>query len=218
MEVIHKEIGMAQDEFEIRNPKNGDHLIEEGGDPQTLFGDWIKGNWASYADGYKAAADLLVEKIEGHAPEDILILPIVFMYRHHVELRLKYIITALDVLSRTQIPNLAIHTLNPLWDYVKNHLGCIRGGPFDAEMMASLDNLVAELSNLDPNSYRFRYSHDRNFNENDIPRSINLKHFKETMQILSNGLALIEGGIDYERDARALDADFEREMRAYMDF
>lgn len=209
---------MAQDEFEIRYPRNGDHLIEEGGDPQTLFGDWIKGRWFSYADGYKAAADLLVEKIGGHAPEDILVLPIVFMYRHHVELKLKYIITALDVLSQTQIPNLITHNLIALWDYVKAHLGCIRGGPFDAEMMASLDNLITELSDLDPNSYRFRYSHDRNFNENDIPKSMNLRHFKATMQILSNGLSLIESGIDYERDWRALDADFEAEMRPYMDF
>lgn len=160
---------MAQDEIEIRYPKNGDHLVEECGDPQTLFGDWIKGRWASYADGYKTAADILVEKIEGHAPEDILILPIVFMYRHHIELRLKYIITALDVLSQTQIPNLAIHNLVPLWDYVKNHLCCIRGGPFGAELMASLDALITELSNLDPNSYRFRYSHDKKFNENIYP-------------------------------------------------
>lgn len=38
------------------------------------------------------------------------------------------------------------------------------------------------------------------------------------MQILSNGLSLIESGIDYERDSRAIDGDFEREMRAYMDF
>lgn len=146
---------MDQDEFEIRYPRNGDHLIEEGGDRQTLFGEWIRGRWISYADGYKTAADLLVEKIEGHAPEDILILPIVFMYRHHIELRLKYIITALDVLSGTQIQNLAIHNLIPLWDYVKDHLDCIRGGPFDPGMMASLDELITELSNLDPNSYRF---------------------------------------------------------------
>ena len=209
---------MAQDELEIRYPKNGDHLIEEGGDVRTLFGDWIKGKWFSYVDGYKAAADLLVDKIEGRAPEDILVLPIVFMYRHHVELKLKYIITAIDVLSQTQIPNLITHNLIALWNYVKVHLGCIRGGPFDAEMIASLDHLITELSNLDPNSFRFRYSHDRDFNENDIPTSINLRHFKETMQILSNGLSFIESGIDYERDCRALDADIEAQMGPFMDF
>lgn len=38
------------------------------------------------------------------------------------------------------------------------------------------------------------------------------------MHILSNGLGLIESGIDYERDSRAMEADFEAEMRAYMDF
>ena len=209
---------MAQDEFEIRYPRKGDQLVEEGGDVRTLFGDWIKGKWFSYADGYKTAADLLVEKIEGHAPEDILVLPIVFMYRHHVELKLKYIITALDILSQTQIPNLITHNLISLWNYIKDHLGCIRGGPFDTEMMSSLDRLIAELSNLDPDSYRFRYSHDTKFNENDIPRSINLSHFKATMQILSNGLSLIESGIDYERDCRALDADIEAQMAPFTDF
>jgi hypothetical protein len=209
---------MAGDEFQIRYPKNGDHLIEQGGDVKTLFADWIEGRWVSYADGYKAAADILVDKIEGQAPEDILILPVVFMYRHHVELRLKYIVTALDALSQTQMPNFITHNIITLWNYVKAHLDCIRGGPFDAEMMASLEQLITELSTLDPDSFRFRYSHDRHFNENVIPRSLNLTHFKETMTILSNGLRYIEGGIDYERDCRAIDADFEAEMRPFMDF
>ena len=206
------------DEFDIRYPQLGDHLIEQGGDAKTLFGDWIKGKWDSYANAYKAAADALVDKVEGHAPEDVLVLPIVFMYRHHVELKLKYIISGLDLLSNTRMQNFITHNIVRLWDYVEAHLDCIRGGTFDADMMNSLEQLINELSTLDPNSFRFRYSHDRDFNENDIPRSINLTHFKEAMGILSNGLSLIESGIDYEKDSRAMDADFEAEMRPFMEF
>ena len=95
---------MAQDELEIRYPKNSDHLIEEGGDVRTLFGDWIKGKWFSYVDGYKAAADLLVDKIEGRAPQDILVLPIVFMqpknYSHFANERIALLETELSPSGR----------------------------------------------------------------------------------------------------------------------
>src|SRR5687768_7210692 len=122
---------MAAEEFRL--PKKGDSLIAEAGDPKTLFADLLTGNWASYADGYKTAADKLVDMLEGNAPEDVLILPIIFMYRHYLELKLKYLIGALDVLSETQMPpaQFMTHNLPTLWAYVKDRQGCIRGTPLD---------------------------------------------------------------------------------------
>ena len=44
-------------------------------------------------DGYKAAADTLVEKTKSSlADQDSLVFPIVFNYRHFIELNLKYLI------------------------------------------------------------------------------------------------------------------------------
>jgi hypothetical protein len=209
---------MVEEEFRL--PENGDVLVTEGGDPKTLFADWLMGNWASYADGYKKAADMLVERLEGNAPEDILILPIIFTYRHYLELKLKYLISALDVLSDTKMSanQFMTHNLTTLWAYVKDHLGCIRGKPLDKNMLASFDQMINELANLDPDSMHFRYAYDRDFNEMNIPKSLNLRHFKESMGILANGFTYIEVGMDYEREARAIDADFEAEMQSYMDF
>ncbi|MGH9906459.1 MAG: hypothetical protein ACRD8U_12865 [Pyrinomonadaceae bacterium] len=51
-----------------------------------------------------------------------------------------------------------------------------------------------------------------------IPRSLNMRHFKESMEILANGFGYMEGGLDYEREARHIDADFEAELNSYMDF
>ena len=52
----------------------------------------------------KAAADLLVEKIEGNARRHFDFGYRLLLYRHYVELKLKYIITALDVVSQTAVP------------------------------------------------------------------------------------------------------------------
>lgn len=53
--------------------------------------------WSIYAIGYKDAADLLVDNIEGNGRQhDFLVYPIVFLYRQYLELAIK------DVISHAQ--------------------------------------------------------------------------------------------------------------------
>lgn len=48
---------------------------------------------AAYLEGYRCGARLLVEHVTEHArDQDFLVYPIIFLYRHHVELALKNII------------------------------------------------------------------------------------------------------------------------------
>lgn len=196
------------DDFDIDYPKRGDKLIAPG--DKTLFADWMAGQWHWYPDAYKKAADKLVGQIEGHAFEDVLIFPVIFLYRHFVELKLKELIKELDNLSGTRISDsdFKTHRLGPLWNYVKAHLGCIRDGNWDNDILPALENLVKELAQLDPDSYHFRYSHNTQLKEIPLPHAISLAHFKEAMTRIANGFAYIDVGIEMEREGRSLEADF----------
>ena len=58
--------------FEIEDLTPSDKIIrnECGNDEKVLFSDFLVGNWSFFADGYKLAADMLVDQVEGNPPED----------------------------------------------------------------------------------------------------------------------------------------------------
>jgi hypothetical protein len=207
---------------EIQYPKKGDTLIQGGGrrKEKTLFADWLAGDWGMYPDGYKMAADMVVDTMTGESWEDRLILPIISMYRHYVEVKLKHIIIEYDKLSGTRIDanKFGKHNLNSLWSYLLSRMGCVRSEP-DKEIIDSITHLINELNNLDPDSMHFRYATDKErINAMPLPHSLSMIHFKEGMEILENGLSYVEAGIDVETEGRAIDAEMEAEMRSYMDF
>ena len=49
-------------------------------------------NWWQYTMGYKEAGDLLLQNTLGGGRQHVLVFPIIFMYRHYIELQLKEII------------------------------------------------------------------------------------------------------------------------------
>ena len=209
---------MFEIDEEIRYPKRGDTLIDQGGGKRAkvLFADWMAGKWDHYADGYKLAADRLVDQIEGEPWDDTLIFPVIFLYRHFVELKLKEIVMDLAALSGAPLPdNLFKHEFSRLWSFIKDHLNCLRNACWDNDILPSLERLINELSALDPDSMHSRYPHDRKFKQMAFPRAISLSHFKTMMEAIGNGLAHIEAGIQIEIDGRALDAEFQAEVGGY---
>lgn len=199
-------------EPEIRYPKKGDTLLKETGGKQgrLLFADWMVGKFSWYADGFKLAGDKVVDQITGEASDDQLINPVIFLYRHFVELKLKEIILELDSLGGTEVPKTTFmhHDLMNLWAYLKNHLSCIRAPIVNKEIIPSLDSLLAELHKLDPDSFHFRYAVDTNFQPVNVPRCLSIAHFQEMMDVINHGLNYLQCGIEIELDTRREEAQF----------
>ena len=193
-------------------PKAGDKLVTKSySRTDMLWGEWL--DWNQYADGYKEAADRVVATINGLPHEDRLLCPIIFLYRHYVELKLKEIVLALDRLGETEIdPKLFIkHDLMLFWSYIRKHLDCIREKP-DHSILNPTGLLIKELSELDPDSMHFRYSVNKKFEKMPVPYCLDIKHFSKTMELINQGLAYIEGGIDWEKEGRSLEAEFYADM------
>src|SRR5262249_34936851 len=78
-----------------------------------------------YTEGYRRGAQRLVEYVvKTHFDQDYLVYPIIFLYRHHVELALKGIIleTANIIghpLTHEEKKNLGKHRLDLLWQDLK---------------------------------------------------------------------------------------------------
>ncbi|HKS36938.1 MAG TPA: hypothetical protein VJW76_07105, partial [Verrucomicrobiae bacterium] len=112
-------------------PMPRDQLFKEDSDwwhnARLSFGG--KG-WDSYAAGYKEAADSLARRfIKKWQGNDMLTYPMVFLYRHYLELRLKQVIILgqqlLDEPIAIQQEVLENHRLKDLWRHCRNILAML---------------------------------------------------------------------------------------------
>ena len=122
----------------------------------------------AYQDGYRRAALHLAEYVceEGRG-QDYLVYPIVYLYRHHIELTLKSIIGAAafvidHTLAKDDFDTLGHHDLAKLWKLASQMLNpaCELGGesPLPPADLEGIDSYIAQLHQHDPDGQRFRYS------------------------------------------------------------
>ena len=126
-------------------------------DSTTAVGDF-------HAAGYRQAAEILLQRFladpEGTASErDTLVLPILFLFRHYLELRFKDIIVYGHVLSGQQAEWRHGHDLDTLWTEVLQLCGAVCGSAASADFVR-VGECVSDLCQLDPASTSFRYPRD----------------------------------------------------------
>jgi len=182
-----------------------------------------------YMEGYRRAAELLVLHVgERGNDKDVLVYPIIFLYRHHVELMLKSIILQLPYLLNEPLfedeKRLAMqsHKLDELWKLLKPKLEavCKTVGwqKMDKADIDGIDSYIRQLTAYDPNSFSFRYAYSTK-GDPSLPKKvcgINLSHFAEMMERLSTFLygwdialgEVIENKNEMEAEIRAEWADY----------
>jgi len=163
---------MADDEESVVGtsppPRKSDVLFGSGTDWQAnACVDGID-NAMAYQDGYRRAALHLVEYVcDAGRGQDYLVYPIVYLYRHHIELTLKSIINVACflieyTLTESDLDTLRHHDLAKLWTLARPLLNpiCELGGsptlPLDD--LEGIDSYILQLHKHDPDGQRFRYS------------------------------------------------------------
>ncbi len=111
--------------------------------------------WGGIAEGFKMMADLGIRHIEqtGH-DHDFLVYPIVYCYRHYIELSLKEIIRAARKLLDEPGGVPPTHNLDALWNTAEPLLKRIEDSP---ETYRNVRSSLARFNELDPQSDAFRY-------------------------------------------------------------
>jgi hypothetical protein len=116
--------------------------------------------WFGYAEGFRKGADYLVDRVEAtFADQDLLVYPIVFGYRHAVELRLKSIVRAARSLAGEPGDAPTHHRLDSLWSTARPLLE--RAFPMETtDDLDAASEAIAQLHDADPGSTGFRYPTD----------------------------------------------------------
>lgn len=146
---------------EFRWPQPGDDpfALPGGVEDQAVLNEDNFARFVVMMGGYKAAAENLVDIARSDdVKRDCLVFPILFLYRHCLELNLKYIINiygghvGIDPVWNT-------HDLGKLWEtfaILLDRFGTT--DPDDADHVVG--GIVAQFAKIDPRSFSYRYPCD----------------------------------------------------------
>jgi hypothetical protein len=194
----------------LRNPRKGDPLLPS---PAPL--DRYSGNPAdACAFGYRRAARVLVEYTLPRGDEAFLFYPILFLYRHHVELMLKNLILAFDercvrrVTGANQLTaddhkdltkGKKAHSLQWLWTRVRTAMQALGSQFAPPEGIEGINFYIQQLNEIDPASVNFRYTTAIEATKAKLKEAqkhggaSDIQTFAEAMERLANYLEGIDG-------------------------
>jgi hypothetical protein len=148
-------------------PRKSDELFGQGANWQSKacaasgFDDIV------YQDGYRRAALHLAQYVFDRGPgHDFLVYPIIYLYRHHIELTLKSIIGTTYILldqaaTAKGSKTLTQHDLSQLWVLARSLLNPVSemadGSIFPPDDLDGIDSYIRQVHEHDPNGQHFRY-------------------------------------------------------------
>lgn len=190
-------------------PKRGDSPFFKG---DVMSPSWASVHWLESLDvddsilsmAFKEAGDKIVKEIHRDydgTPADIFFMPVTYLYRHSLELKLKYIIklgcdldliTCDDNLSNS----LRNHELHPLWNYVRkiveSHWPNIE--KYDLDKAGSI---IQAFHAVDKSGQSLKYSKNLAGKKTltNMPESVELSHLQTVFDKLFNYLDGCEDGL-----------------------
>lgn len=136
--------------------------LKTGGFSLNAQGDWTALSW-----GYKKAADILADHVLAtFTSGDLIIYPILLLYRHHLELTLKDLIRRGNNLLDAPVKQENTHSLGALWKDCQTILERA-GMPVNVpELPESLtfEACIMQFGKVDPAGESFRYPEKKNGN------------------------------------------------------
>ncbi|MCQ8119628.1 hypothetical protein [Methylomonas rosea] len=158
---------------------------------------WSPDAISLYIDGYRKAADELAHLVVGSARDrDILVYPIVFLYRQYIELQLKKVIRESKILLSEGNDFPQHHRIKDLWNDAKGLMRkiikTVDSGAKEyitQKDVETIDKIIIDFEGVDPESFTFRYPKDKagNDNLNGISH-INIRNLHDQMELLTEKL------------------------------
>ena len=152
--------------------------------------------WYLYAMGYKAAADILINNIKDtQTHQDMLLYPIVYLYRQYIELMLKIFIRDSQRLLDKSFKTKPSHGLKKLWEKARPLIEEIYHEE-DITPLLEAELVIIEFESMDPYATAFRYPEDNN-GKKSLPdiKLINIAQFEERLENLIDLLEGVTAGV-----------------------
>jgi hypothetical protein len=185
-----------------RWPKKGDRLLRnsEDWDRGIDFSNDEVSRHVYIWSGYMTAGAALIEACEQDSYErHFLIYPILFNYRHGIELAMKWIILRYGRYSSVEIGEIEHHNMWQLWDLCKKII--IEVGSED-ESIAVVEQVIKDFHDLDKSALAFRYSRNKKGAIIALPDGmIDLQNIRDVMDGASNFFDGVDGELDAHSSA-----------------
>ena len=114
-------------------------------------------NWTLYIEGYKNAADHLVDCAVKTYPAGMAVYPIVFLYRQYIELQLKDMLQMLYKYHTLPCKIPITHDLIQIWCKVRHFMERIDKSFWGIEYYDHIEVRIREFDLIDKRSFSFRY-------------------------------------------------------------
>lgn len=175
---------MSFDEFANFDPgplESGERLFIETGQPREIAMIDYSLTEDRYIISYREAGEVLTTHVMQGGMSDLLVFPILFAYRHWLELQLKSLIRLGHRWRSEKLRPMRTHKLEVLWPLARKAIET--AFPDDPADLDTVGSVVDELVALDPESMSFRYARDQRGRLN-LPASlerVNIAHIATVM-------------------------------------
>ena len=190
-------IESLEDALNLRWPKKGDRLFQKCGESKNgaVFSKDATSRHAHIWDGNMRAGAILVSACEEDSYEcSILIYPVLFNYRHAIELAMKWVIRMYGCYSTVPIDGYEHHNLWKLWHLCKKII--VEVGSED-KAIPVVEQVIKDFHDLDSSGQTFRYPKTKAGIPMALPDyPIDLPRLRDVMQ----GLAHFFNGVDAQLD------------------
>ena len=187
---------------DYRWPKKGDRLLQECQDwhRSVDFSNDAVSRHVFIWGGNKKAADILIEtcREDSHGRYS-LIYPILFNYRHAIELAMKWIISMYGRYSTAEIKDIEHHNLWKLWCLSKQIIVEV-GSESDA--IPIVEQVIKDLHDLDSSGQAFRYPSSKAGAPIALPKyMVDLPHIRDVMEGVDNFFSGVDGQLSHNSSA-----------------
>lgn len=151
--------------------------------------------------GYMGAAEALIESCADDPPNrELFVYPILFTYRHAIELAMKWIIARYGRYASVEIGDIEHHNLWQLWKICRAVIREVGGGEDAAE--PAVEQLIKDFHDLDKSALAFRYSERTDGVVIKLPDgAIDLENVRDVMKGLSHFFDGADGLLDANTSA-----------------
>lgn len=167
-----------------------------------------------YINGYKRAADLLIENVRGRRSDlDSMVYPICFLYRHYIEIQLKEILYLYGQLhDLEEVGNFLSkprHSLKEIWHKFKELYKTEIAG------IERVDAFIDELDSFDKSGTAFRYHREMKGERVSIRHRADDKPVAYcALDILHSEMQEVQAWLDAIDTALSVEMDHKSEMLA----
>jgi len=204
---------------EHRWPRKGDNPFLAG-TIDLSSSTWAALHWLAsrevddsfFALAFKEAGDKIVKELnrgEDRERGEKFFLPIAYLYRHCLELKMKTIIRQgirLQLIEKNKKISdvLRTHNLSQLWNALKKVVQAYwPEGP--QEELQAAEQIVEKFHAVDKSGQNLRYGRDKSGEStlHKLPESVELTHLQEVLEAIFNFLDGCQAGLEYEIDMRS---------------